>query len=117
MAPDALFLPSGGCRAPATGRNGSLGDVGSSRSRRREKTRRRRPLRKVTGDRADFYAPFGDVSFYGPPMPSEMPDGWRWYAKRLRMIDLRGAAPYVARASAALLVVIVIGALLLGRGS
>ena len=58
------------------------------------------------------FAPFGDVSFYGAPMPSEMKNGWRWYAERLHMINVRGAIPVVAVAVLFVFAAIAIGALL-----
>jgi hypothetical protein len=65
-------------------------------------------------EQGENFAPFGDVSFYGGPMPSEMKNGSRWYAERLHMINLRGAVPVVAVAVLFVLAVVVIGALLTG---
>jgi len=47
-------------------------------------------------------------------MPSEMRRGWRYRAEGLRMINLRGAAPYVAVALGFVVVVIVVGAVFAG---
>lgn len=58
------------------------------------------------------FSPFGDVPFYGAPMPSEMRNGWRWHGERLRMINPRGAVRYFAIALAAVVLVILVGGVL-----